>query len=44
MTEILNYIKQIETDYKKGIYTVTEYSHLKNDLLQAIKKNNLNSI
>ena len=44
MNEILNYIKQIETDYKKGIYTTIEYSHFKNDILQTIKKNNLNLI
>ena len=44
MNEILNYIGQIEKDYKKGIYTTIEYSHFKSDILETIKKNNLNSI
>jgi len=44
MKEILNYIKQIEMDHKKGTYTNTEYLHFKSDILQTIKKNNLNSI
>tara|TARA_R110000765_G_scaffold165897_1_gene270854 strand:+ start:44 stop:187 length:144 start_codon:yes stop_codon:yes gene_type:complete len=44
MKEILNYIDQIEKDYKKGIYTVNEYSNFKSDILKTIKKNNLNSI
>ena len=42
MNKIINYLNEIEQDYKKGYYTVLEYATLRNDLEKSILKNNLN--
>ena len=42
MIEIVNYLNEIEKDYKKGYYTSLEYATLRNSIKEAILKNNLN--
>lgn len=42
MQKIINYLNEVEFDYKKGIYTVSEYLDLKNKIEIIINKNNLN--
>jgi len=42
MNKIINYLNEIEQDYKKGRYTVLEYFTLMNSIEKSILKNNLN--
>lgn len=42
MIKIVNYLNEIEKDYKKGCYTPLEYEALRNSIEEAILKNNLN--
>jgi hypothetical protein len=42
MIKIINYLNEIEQDYKKGHYTVKEYAELRDGVINTILKSNLN--